>query len=173
MHKCSSYFQCVHCRRRVCTVSACGKEVDDAKAATMEFKTLGWTCAQCMPLDNVTSQKLLELREAWLDLPFVGIVPKGWGDSIARLVNAATEIVDPDRTLRDTADAKRRGDIASLRCQAEWYADQVATVRNIEAGEHKLDAALFAQKLDEAIRLCRERWGVELTVSPERKPWVP
>lgn len=114
--------------------------------------------------------KIVALREAWLDLPFNGICPPGWGDPIQNIVNAVTEIVDPDRTLRETPEAKRRGGIASFRTKAEWHAEQVTLGTNAKQSPEEI--AVWAGKRDAAITECRERFGVEILI-PERKPWQP
>lgn len=108
-------------------------------------------------MSDIDDDKLLALREAWLDMPFHGVVPVGFGDAIQNLVNAVSAIVDPDRTLRETEEARRRGRIADLRSTHAWAVDQV-----------KSSAALglpdgdWAEKRDEAAREARERFGVEL-----------
>ena len=70
-----------------------------------------------------------ELREAWIDLPFCGKVPQGWGESLQRLVNAVSAVIDPDRTLREDPDVKRRGGIASYRQQFAFAADTIKGAR--------------------------------------------
>jgi hypothetical protein len=103
-------------------------------------------------------EKLKALREAWLDVPFEGVTDKGNGFWIQKLLNAVSEIVDPDRTLRETEEAQRRGRRATYRSQASYARDQLRL-----CVEHQLtaDAALWKAKLDEQTAACLSEFGEE------------
>lgn len=107
-------------------------------------------------------EKLAALREAWLDLPFDGVVPVGWGEPLQALVNATVAIVDPDRTLRETPEAIARGGIASLKQQAAYAASQAQTARDYVQANAVSDGATWQKKHDVLVAECRERFGVEL-----------
>jgi hypothetical protein len=105
-------------------------------------------------IDNFTA-----LGEAWIDLPFDGVVPHGWGESLQSLVNAVSAIVDPDRTLREDPEVKRRGSLAGYR-QRHGYAVEMVKI----AGEQGMADALAhwtAKRDDEAAR-CLAEHGVTL-----------
>lgn len=100
-----------------------------------------------------------ELREAWIEMPFDGVVPEGWGDCVQRLVHAVSAIVDPERTLREDPEVKRRGDLAGLKQRYAFANDQRRAA--IEAGLADLET-LWATKCTDLQREARERHGVEL-----------
>lgn len=103
--------------------------------------------------------KLKELREAWLDVPFDGVVEKANGEWIQRLINAASAIVDPDRTLRETPEAQRRGRIASYRTKHAWWSEQ-ATLSEAHGMTEK--AADAASKRDQIAAECLAEYGIAL-----------
>jgi hypothetical protein len=104
------------------------------------------------------SDKLAALREAWLDTPFEGVTDKGNGFWIQTLLNAVSDIVDPDRTLRETAEAQRRGRLASYRSKANHAREQVRLCIENQMHEH---AAEWTAKLNEHVTACLSEFGVE------------
>lgn len=114
--------------------------------------------------------RLAALREAWIEMPFEGVVPKGWGDAIQALTNAVTDIVDPDRTLRDKPEVRRRGEIASLRSQAVYALEQVKACRVVFTQREEVVEAEWQGKYDVAVTECRERFGIDLTLPVEVTP---
>lgn len=94
--------------------------------------------------------KLKALREAWLDVPFQGVCEKGNGEWLQRLFNAVTDIVDPDRTLRETPEAQLRGKRARYRSRYAWMTEQIA--RSEKLG---VSADEWIAKRDEVARECQ------------------
>jgi hypothetical protein len=103
--------------------------------------------------------KISALREAWLDVPFEGVTDKGNGFWIQTLINAVSDIVDPDRTLRETDEAQRRGRLASYRSQANHAREQVRLCIENSMHEHAVE---WTAKLNEHIDACRAEFGVEV-----------
>lgn len=101
-------------------------------------------------------EKLKALREAWLDIPFEGVTDKGNGFWIQNLLNAVSDIVDPDRALRETDEAQRRGRMASYRSQAAYARNQIELCAG--AG---VDAAEWNARLDAIVGACLSEFGVE------------
>lgn len=98
-----------------------------------------------------TEEQLIALREAWLDVPWNGFVPKGAGAFMSKLVNAVTAIVDPDRQLREDPIARARGDVASLKSQLEFTRDGVRIAEEwVDSGLDACRAALDRLKAEVA-----------------------
>lgn len=107
---------------------------------------------------KITDEALAELREAWIDMPFDGVVPDGWGDCVQRLVLAAGLIVDPDRTLRENPDVKRRGSLAGYRQRHAFAVQQVKA-----SDPHFPDLyAMWTAKRDRLAAECLAEHGVVL-----------
>ncbi len=100
--------------------------------------------------------KLKALREAWLDVPSCGVIEKGNGAWLQPLINAVSEIVDPDRKLRETPEAQLRGKRAGYRSRYAWMTDQIARATN--AG---MSDAEWVAKRDEVVRECVADIGEE------------
>ncbi len=103
-------------------------------------------------------EKLKALREAWLDVPFCGVVEAGTGAWLQPLINAVSEIVDPDRTLRETPEAQLRGKRASYRSRYAFMTEQIN--RCVKLG---VSAAEWEAKRDEIahecqLDLCEDPW---------------
>lgn len=77
-------------------------------------------------VEAIVIDEVAALREAWLDVPWEGQVPKGDGHWIQALINAATAIVDPDGALRADPAALLRGRIATERRRFANAVDQLA-----------------------------------------------
>ena len=117
-----------------------------------------------------------ELREAWIDLPFCGQVPQGWGESLQRLINAVSAVVDPDRTLREEPEVKRRGGIASYRQQFAFAADTLKQAREqladiereepdgVAAKRWRECVAKWQATCDDLEMRCATEFGVQCTI---------
>lgn len=113
----------------------------------------------------MTPDQLTALREAWIEAPFQGVTDKGNAWWIQPLLNAVGEIVDPDRTLREDPEVKRRGEIASARSQYAFLTEQIAL-----AATHRIDDQGWRTKRDTIAEHCRLMFGVvldPLTSAPE------
>lgn len=102
----------------------------------------------------MTDEKLNALREAWLDVPFRGVTDKGNGEWMQTLLNAVTDIVDPDGTLRETPEAQRRGNLAGYRTRIAYAKEQV---RLAEA--NRMDPTEWIAKCDAEIDAMRAEFG--------------
>lgn len=119
------HWRFVHCSR-------CGLEIhdqDDVGNVDVDGSSEVVTSSHkvCPP---PRTDALAELREAWIEMPFDGAVPAGWGGCVQRLVLAAGVVVDPDRTLREDPEVKRRGSLAGYRQRHAFMSDQVRAAEN-------------------------------------------
>lgn len=99
-------------------------------------------------------EKLKALREAWLDVPFEGVCEKGNGQWLQSLISAVSEIVDPDRTLRETPEAQLRGKRAGYRSRYAWMTEQIERCAKLGVSD-----AEWVAKRDEIARACAEDIG--------------
>lgn len=100
------------------------------------------------------------LREAWLDIPWSGEVDKGDGHWMQTLINAVSAIVDPDRTLREDPEARRRGRLAQHRQLFARYAEQVSLSEKHGITEQ---VAHWTAKRDAVHAECFAEFGINLT----------
>lgn len=108
---------------------------------------------------TIEQVKLDALREAWIDVPQNGVVPTGNGEWLQNLINAVTEIVDPDGALLHTPEVERRGSLAMYRSQFVYWTDQVKQSKRLEL---PAEVEKYQAKLDDVIAGCRADHGIEL-----------
>lgn len=113
---------------------------------------------------KIDEKTLSNLREAWIDVPFDGVVPHGWAEPMQALIHAVSAVVDPDRTLREDPEVKRRGSLAGYRQRHGFAVDQVKQAEKYEA-EFGPAGSLLAQwtaKRDDETARCLAEHGVVL-----------
>lgn len=113
---------------------------------------------------KIETEKLNELRAAWINVPFHLQVPHGTAEWLQPLVNAVSAIVDPDRTLRDEPEVRRIGTLAGFKSQLEYARRQVEVAiefakTGITPEQSRLD---WEKKCADIVAQCKDELGVDL-----------
>ena len=110
------------------------------------------------------TEKLNDLRKAWINVPFHLQVPHGTAEWLQPLVNAVSEIVDPDRTLRDEPEVRRIGTLAGFKSELEYANRQVeVAIEFAKTGVTPEESIRdWQKKRAEIIARCKAEMGVDL-----------
>lgn len=108
--------------------------------------------------------KLDALRTAWINIPFDSVVSIGTAEWLQPLVGAVSEIVDPNRTLREEPEVKRIGTLASFKAKLIFANHQMDCANKIRDNNVTAEQSVkeWTDRRNELIAQCKAELGVDL-----------